>query len=191
MWAASIILAVVFSVPNIKGWKAYPRRANLPEIWKSCPEKERPAGGSILLDFILLMLNNLIQGASGHDRKNRRYCIRKLTLFHYVIKRSFESPYLHLESCSNGWKALHKIVGWYHISIVLPLLQKNHRHCSLSSPTGTVCTGKSVRTEWERKLKLIDLCFSWFYYQVHYSGSWGEPVGQTRLETLENSRNTW
>lgn len=49
-----------FPVPHIKGLKDYPRRANLSSVWKFCPEKERPVGGSVLLCFILLMLYNSI-----------------------------------------------------------------------------------------------------------------------------------
>ena len=80
-------------------------------------------GGSIFPCFILLMVSSVTQGTSDHDNHKKPELFQeKLTPLHSIIKRSMESSYLHLKSCSKFRKSLHE-TGWGHICIV-SLLEK-------------------------------------------------------------------
>lgn len=117
----------------------------------------------LILYFILLMLLNLIQGASHHDRKSSRYHIRQSIALHYVIKRSFESPYCTWNPVQMVGRPCIKLWAGYHISIVLPLSQKKSQTLRHVLTTGTVHT----REIWEDRVGRrgeTDSCFSWFYY---------------------------
>ena len=66
-------------------------------------------GGSIFPCFILLMVSSVTQGTSDHDSHEKPEMFQeKLTPFHSFIKRSMESSYLHLKSCSKVRKRLHE-----------------------------------------------------------------------------------
>lgn len=118
-----ILTTVVTTCTNWKGTKTSPRRANLSNVWKSCLEEEGPVDGSIFPCFILLMVSSVTQGTSDHDNHKKPELFQeKLTPFHSIIKRSMESSYLHLKSCSKFRKSLHE-TGWGHICIV-SLLEK-------------------------------------------------------------------
>ena len=95
-------------------------------------------GGSIFPCFILLMASTVTQGTSDHDSCEKPALFQeKLTPFHSVIKRSVESSYFHLESCSKVRKSLHE-TGWCHICIVVSLLEKKKRKEKSIPTTGSL-----------------------------------------------------
>lgn len=150
-------------VPTVKGPKPYPRRANLSNIWKSCLEEEGPVGGSIFPCFILLRVSSVIQGTSDQDSHEKPEMFpEKLTPFHSFIKRSMESSYLHLESCSKVRKRLHE-TGWCHICVIVSLLEKKKEKKSLSHHS-KFALGKSVRVYWKEELKVRGSRLKQFYY---------------------------
>ena len=125
-------MQLVIPCINWKRTKGLFKKRNQCKVWKSCHVEEGPVDNSVFPYFISPMLHHSIWGASEHDRESRRHFMRILTPFHPIIKRSFELSYSHLGSCSNVRKALHKIMGWYHICRFFPSCKK-HRHCCMCS----------------------------------------------------------
>lgn len=135
------------------------------------------------------MVSSVTQGTSDHDSyKKPEMFQEKLTPFHAIIKRSMESSYLHLKSCSKVRKSLHE-TGWGHIYIV-SLLEKKK---SLSHHS-KFALGKSVRIYWKEELKVRGSHLRQFYYWL-ITDFITQDTEQNKLKRgdsrLENIKKMW